>query len=74
MIALFYGETPQKRSTPWTANLTGHATNQRSETYHPWQNEARRLAGEYLTTGRETHRQAFERHMGAILQQMRRAL
>jgi hypothetical protein len=32
-----------------------------------WQREARRLAFEYLLTGREIDRAAFERHMGGVL-------
>ena len=36
--------------------------------------EARRLAGEFLLTGRPNHRKAFERHMGGILVQMRGVL
>jgi hypothetical protein len=71
---------PTKKEAPaLTGAIRGHRV---SENIHQhlqrvkstWQREARRLAGEYLTTGRETHREAFERHMGGILQQMRRAL
>jgi hypothetical protein len=38
-----------------------------------WQQEAARLAREYLCTGRESHRGAFERHMGGILARAREA-
>jgi hypothetical protein len=33
-----------------------------------WQREAVRLASEYLRTGREIHRLAFERHVGGMLE------
>ena len=38
-----------------------------------WENEAVRLAAEYFRTDREIHRFAFERHMGGVLMQLRRA-
>lgn len=37
-----------------------------------WQHEALRLAAEYIATCRVIHRQAFERQMGGILEQMRK--
>jgi hypothetical protein len=39
-----------------------------------WRREAARLAREYLRTGQEIHRLAFERHMGGMLQRFRKSL
>lgn len=69
---------PEKRSGPFTsAKGNGPETLLRlAEGYHgsgwkQWQREARRLAGEYVTTGREATRLAFERHVGGMLVQLR---
>lgn len=40
---------------------------ERMQDFAAWQREAARLALEYLRTGREIHRLAFERHMGGML-------
>lgn len=68
----------KKEAPASTGAVRGHRV---SQTIHnhlqrvksTWQNEARRLAGEYLITGDDRHKGAFERHMGGILQQMRGA-
>ena len=39
-----------------------------------WHREAARLEREYLRSGREVHRLAFERHMGGMLQRFRESL
>jgi hypothetical protein len=42
--------------------------------FKAWQREAARLAREYLRTGREVHRLAFERHVGGMLMRLRGCL
>jgi hypothetical protein len=42
--------------------------------FKTWQREAARLAREYLRSGREVHRFAFERHMGGMLQRFQESL
>ena len=37
-----------------------------------WRREAARLAREYLRTGREIHRIAFQEHVGGMLMRLRR--
>lgn len=86
MIALHSGGDPQKRRTPEARDLPGQSTNGLLNHYHsvhtnqvetpanPWMTEAKRLADEYLFTGLEKHRLAFERQMGGILVKMKEAL
>ena len=78
-------DDPQKRRTPEGGHLTGQSTNRLQYQYlvlnsgqgesqmHPWIREAKRLADEFLCTGRVLHREAFERQMGGILVKMRGA-
>ena len=86
MIAITSPGDPRKRRTPEVCGLPGQSTNglwneyhgiianQGESLVHNWMKEARRLAGEFLLTGRPNHRKAFERHMGGILVQMRGVL
>ena len=85
MNALTSWDDPQKRRTPEVCGLPGQSTNELQYQYlilnsrqgesqiHPWMREAKRLADEFLCTGRVLHREAFERQMGGILVKMRGA-
>jgi hypothetical protein len=72
-----------KRSAPQETNLAGRQKELRlTACYHDakgtqasftaWQREGARLVREYLHTGREVHRFAFERHMGGMLLRARK--
>ena len=75
---------PPKRSGPFTppsgtalenkprfAGKEYHVRTPRQLNIAVWQQEAARLAAEYLRTGREVHRLAFERHVGGMLLRLR---